>query len=426
MIYFFMYKKTQLKNGLRLITVPNKGTKAVTVLILLPVGSRYETKDIGGLSHFIEHMMFKGTEKRPTSLDISKELDGIGAEFNAFTSKDYTGYYIKSSADKVELAFDILSDMLFHSKIDEEELNKERGVIVEEINMYEDNPLMYIESLFEELIFGDHPLGWQIAGTREVIKTVPREKMMKYFEHYYQGANMIIAVAGNIKEAQVKKLAEKHFGRAGKKDFKKFSDFNASQASPRTVLSFKETEQVQLCLGFPGVSYFDKGIYALQILSIILGGNMSSRLFVNIREKYGLCYFIRASAEMFHDAGTFVVHAGLDKSRIQDAIKLIIKELKDVRDSGVTEKELQSAKDFLKGKVDLRLEDSESLADWFGKQELFYGELLTPEEKLKRFMKVTTKDILDIAKKIIDPKKFNLALIGPFKDKKEFEGMLKF
>lgn len=420
-----MYKKTQLKNGLRLITVPNKGTKAVTVLILLPVGSRYETKDIGGLSHFIEHMMFKGTERRPTTLDISKELDSIGAEYNAFTSKDYTGYYIKSSAEKLGLSFDILSDMLFHSTIKQEELDKERGVIVEEINMYEDNPLMHVESMFEELVFGDHPLGWQIAGTREVIKTVPREKMVSYLSHYYQPANMIIIVAGKIREKQVVQLTRAHFGKDGGKKFRKFFSYGQSQKSPRMKLVFKETEQVQLCLGFPGLSYFDKDIHALQLLSIILGGNMSSRLFVNIREKHGLCYFIRAAAELYHDTGTFVIQAGLDKSRIKDAIRLILEELKKVKKNGVTKKELQDAKDFLKGKMVLRLEDSESLADYFGKQELFFKKLETPEDKLKKYFRVRAKDILDAARKIIVQERLNLALIGPYKDKKEFIDLLK-
>lgn len=421
-----MYKKETLKNGLRLITVPNAGTKAVTVLILLPVGSRYEAKDINGVSHFIEHMMFKGTKRRSTSLDISKELDNVGAEFNAFTSKDHTGYYVKASADKIELAYDILSDMLFHSVFDEHELNKERGVIVEEINMYEDNPLMYIESLFEELIFGNHPLGWQIAGTREVIKTVPRAKMITYMANYYQPANMIITVAGNMKEKKVEELTRKYFGGEGEEEYKKFSSYRNIQNNPRICLSFKETEQAQLCLGFPGLSYFDKDMYSLQLFSIILGGNMSSRLFVHIREKHGLCYYIRSATELFHDAGTFVVQAGLDKSRIHKAIKLIVEELKEARDKGVDEKELQSAKDFLKGKIALRLEDSESLADFFGKQELFYQKLETPEEKLKKYMSVTVKNIQRVVGKILDPKKLNLALIGPYKEEKEFLTLLKF
>jgi len=420
-----MFKKTKLKNGIRLITVPNKSTKAVTILILFPVGSRYETRDIGGISHFIEHMMFKGTEKRPTSLDISKELDSVGAEFNAFTSKDYTGYYIKASADKIELAYDILSDMLFHSKFDQGELDKERGVIVEEINMYEDNPLMYVDSLFEELVFGDHPLGWQIAGKRNIIKTVPRQKLVDYLHHYYQPANMILIAAGNISEPKVKTLTQKYFTNTGDSDFKKFPAFSLPQDSPRVKVSFKETEQVQMCLGYPGLSYFDEDRYSLQLLSIILGGNMSSRLFVNIRERHGLCYFIRASAELYHDAGTFVVQAGLEKSRIKDAIRLIMKELDEAKNKGVTEKELQNAKDFLKGKMVLNLEDSESQADFFGKQELIYGELVAPEEKLKLYMKVKASDILRVAKEIFDPKKINLALIGPYKDDKEFRGLLK-
>jgi len=421
-----MYKRSVLKNKLRLITVPNNGTKAATVLVLLPVGSRYETKNINGLSHFVEHTMFKGTKKRPTSLDITKELDGIGAEFNAFTSKDFTGYYIKSSAEKLELSFDILSDMLTGSVIDKTELEKERGVIVEEINMYEDNPLMYVESLFEELVFGNVPLGRQIAGPRSVIKSVSREKMLKYIHEHYHPANMVVVVSGKVDDAKVKKLTQKYFGKDGKKRFKKFVPFKDYQKKPQVIVKYRETEQVQMCLGFPGLSHFDKDLAPLQLLSLILGGNMSSRLFVNIREKHGLCYYIKAGIELYHDAGTLFVQAGLDKSRIEQAIELILLELSAIKQEGVTEKELQDAKDFLKGKVAISLEDSETMADWYGKQELFNKKLITPEDKLKNYInKVTQDDVQKVAKRIIQTKRLNLALIGPFKEKKKFEKLLK-
>jgi len=423
-----MFHRQVLKNKLRLITIPNKNTKAVTVLVLVPVGSRYESKNIGGLSHFVEHMMFKGTKNRPTTLDISKELDSVGAEFNAFTSKDFTGYYIKSSADKIELSLNILSDMLYNSVFDAKELEKERGVIVEEINMYEDNPLMYIESLFEQLVFGDHPLGWDIAGTREVIRRVSREEMVSYVKKHYFSGNMVVAVSGNIDEKMTAKMVEKYFAGKGQKKNENFRAFKEAQKAPRVVIRRKETEQAQLCLGFFGLSHYDKKLPALQLLALILGGNMSSRLFVNIREKHGLCYFIRASAEPYHDSGTFVVQAGLDMLRIEKAVNLILKELKRIKKSGIREKELQNAKDYLKGKVALKLEDSENVADWYAKQELFKKDLETPEEKLKKYFSVTAKDVHEVAKKIFDDKKLNLALIGPFEedDAKRFLRLLSF
>ena len=273
-----MYSKTKLKNGLTLITAPLKQTKAVTVLVLLPVGSRYETKQINGVSHFVEHLMFKGTTKRPTSLDITKELDSVGAEFNAFTGKDHTGYYIKVAADRIELAFDILSDMLFNSVFDAKEIEKERGVIIEEINMYHDNPLMYLGALFEETVFGDHPLGWLISGPKPVIKKINRRQILDYRRKFYRPANMILTVSGNFDRTRVKKMTEEYFGQSrGNKTKSGFKEAVVKNRAVQVKLLYKDTQQVQAGLGFPGLSLSDPKVFALYILAVVLGGNMSSR-----------------------------------------------------------------------------------------------------------------------------------------------------
>ncbi len=421
-----MYNKTTLPNGLTLLTAPKSGTQAVTVLVMLPVGSRYESANLNGVSHFIEHMMFKGTDRRPTSLDLTKELDSVGAEFNAFTAKDHTGYYVKIAADKVELAFDILSDMLFHSKIDAAELEKERGVIIEEINMYEDNPLLYIESLFEQAVFAPHPLGWQIAGSASVIKKISRNAMLNYYQSHYNLSNLFLTVAGNFDEKKIKSLTAKYFNSpAGKNKKNKYSVFILKQSKPNLTLRYKNTNQVQLCLGFPAFNYEHKDIDALHLLEVILGGNMSSRLFTEIREHHGLAYFIKASTNIYQDTGSFVIHAGLDKNRLFQAIKIILSELKKIKNSGVTAAELKDAKQYLAGKLTLDIEDSENVAAWYSRQALLTKKILTPAARLEKIKKMNISGLNRVARKIFKTAKLNLALIGPFRDKSQFKKLFK-
>jgi predicted Zn-dependent peptidase len=421
-----MFKKYTLPNGLRVIVAPMHETKAMTALVLVKVGSRYETRKINGVSHFVEHLMFKGTNKRPTSLDISKELDGIGAEYNAFTSKDHTGYYIKANYEKAELALEMMSDMLFNSKFEAHEIERERGVIIEEINMYEDNPLMFAEDLFEQTVYGDHPLGWHISGPKEVIKSVNREDILKYHHDYYQPKNMLVAIAGRM-DAKMLSLIKKYFGQAvNKNPVKKYPKIIISQTSPHLSLKYKDTEQVQLCLGFRSYDYFDEKLYTLYLLSVILGGNMSSRLFTSIREKKGLCYFIRAGVNVYQDTGNLMIQAGLDKTRIKEAITEILKELAKAKKDGVTADELQKAKDFLKGKLILDFESSDHVAAWFSKQELLTDKMLTPTEQIALLEKVTTENIKKIADEVIVSSRLNVSLIGPYKEKKEFSTLLKF
>ena len=421
-----MPKKIVLKNGARVILESFAGTEAVTVLVLFKVGSRFETKGINGVSHFIEHMMFKGTKKRSSTPIITRELDALGAEYNAFTSKDHTGYYIKINAEHKEVALDMLFDMLFHSKFDEKELNRERKVILEEIHMYKDNPMMHIEDMFEQTLFGDCPLGWSIAGDAESMGKIDRAKMVAYRDAYYLPQNMVISIAGKIDEG-VMKTVEKYFGSL-LKSAKKSSDFKKvdfKPGAPKVAVEYKDTEQVQLALGFPAYSWWDKRRPALRLMTNILGGTMSSRLFIAVRERRGLAYRIGASADDYEDIGVLTVGAGLDKSRLEIAMKVILDELKKIAADGVTTAELKRAKENIRGRIILSLEDSEALAAWYGKQELDKHEIKTPAEKLKEIAAVTLAEVKAVAADIIKNNKAALAVIGPFKDKAPFEKILK-
>jgi len=400
-------------------------TKAVTALVLFKVGSRYENKDINGISHFVEHMMFKGSKKRPSTLDISKELDSVGAEYNAFTAKDHTGYYVKVSSDKVELALDMLSDILYNSKFDSQEIEREKQVIIEEINMVEDNPMMYIGDIFEQTLYGNEPLGWQISGTRDRVRHIKRENILDYIKRYYQPANTLIAIAGRF-DKNLLDLTKKYFHiSSSRRPAPSFKKIKVIQGKPRVNLNFKETEQVHVCLGFPSYSYFDNRIYPLHLLSIILGGNMSSRLFISIRERLSLAYFIRSSVSLYQDTGNLVIQAGLDKRRVEEAIRAILEELRKVKREKVSPEELRKAKDYSKGKLILELESSESIASWLSRQELLLDRIMTPKQQIIKLEKVTSLDIQKVANDIVKNTKINLAMIGPFKDSTKLQRLLK-
>lgn len=418
-----MPKKIKLPNQVRLVLVPHQEALTASLLILVKVGSRQESQKISGASHFIEHLMFKGTKKRPTTLDLSKELDGVGADFNAFTGKDYTGYYIKSDAKNLSLAIDILSDMLLHSKLEKSEIEREKGVIVEEINMYEDNPIMYIDDLLEQTMYDHHPLGRSIAGTRETVKKMSRSDLINYKNKFYTGRQIVICLSGNFTDSHLKELKTKFKFKPSVKNIP-IESIRLKQNQPRLALKFKETEQTQIALGFPAYAYADKRIYALQLLAVILGGNMSSRLFLQVRERNGLAYFIRSFLSVYEDTGALIIQAGLDKTRVEKALKLIVAELKKIK-QGVTAVELKRAKEYIFGKTALDLEDTAHLAQWYGQQELMLGRLLTPEEKKQKITAVTQKDIKIVAQDIIKINKASLAVIGPFKDSGQFKNILK-
>lgn len=421
-INFFVYK---YDNNLRLIVAPMENTKTVTVLVLVGTGSKYETKEINGISHFLEHLMFKGTTKRPNTLEISKELDSIGADYNAFTSKEYTGYFAKASFEHLDLILDIISDIFLNSKFDQEEILKEKGVVIEEMNLYLDTPSRYVGDLFEKLLYGEQPAGWPITGEKENIQKLTREDILKYFNTHYLAKNTIVVVAGNVNKDKVKDLVLKFFEniRDGKK-VEKPKVFE-SQDRPMVLVNYKKTDQTHLCLGVRAYDLFSEKIEALNILGVILGKGMSSRLFISVREREGLAYYIDTGVETYTDSGYLVTQAGVDNNRVEGAISKILKEYKRVKEELISERELKKAKEYIKGKFIIGLESSDAVASFFADQLLLKNEILTPEEKLDKIIKVKSEDLHLVANEIFKPEKINLALIGPFEDSKKFENLLE-
>jgi predicted Zn-dependent peptidase len=418
-----------LSNGLRAIVVPMKGAESMTIMVFVRVGSRYESKEINGASHFIEHLMFKGTKRRPDSQTISKELDRYGADYNAFTSKDVTAYYIKMDAAKTALAADMLHDMLFHSKYDPKEIDRERNVILEEINMYEDNPRMHIEDLIEESLFPDSTLGWNIAGPRDNIRTVTPKQLVDYRDAYYIPSRMCISVSGKI-VPEIWKILEKTFGKIkqpSKPVDKAFVPFIIPDKL-KSPLSYqdKNTEQVQLAMSFHGLPLGDERLPSANILGTILGGTMSSRLFIEVRERRGLCYSIQASHQAMEDTGLFQVTTGLDKKRVDEAVRVIWQELRKTAEKPISADELRRAKDHIRGKLTLAFEDSSTYADWYGRQWLFQKKQESPEQRLKKLEAVTSKQIQSLAGHLFGKEHMATAVIGPIGAKKNAEKLFKF
>ncbi|MBI3559406.1 insulinase family protein [Candidatus Gottesmanbacteria bacterium] len=406
-----MYQKTILPSGLRVVTVPMPQVKSVTALVMVAAGSRYESQRINGLSHFLEHMIFKGTKRRPSSLAISSLIDGIGGQFNAFTSKEYTGFYVKAESRHLNLILDVLSDMLLNSLYDPKELDKERGVIIEEINMYEDQPQARVSELFEELLYGKQPLAWRISGEKKNIREITHKDMTDYVRKMYHSKAMVIGLAGNIENNNI----NKYFGNIFSGEENKYLPVAEKQTKSKSLIYYKKTDQAHLCLGVRAYDLNHPDRYALAVLGTILGGNMSSRLFIEVREKRGLAYYVHADSEEFHDCGYFVTQAGLRLADISDAIKVILNEFNKMKNNLVPEKELRRAKDHARGRMVLGLEDSYRTASFYASQELLRKEIETPEEVLAKIEAVTAEDIQRVAKDIFVNQKLNLAIVGPFK-----------
>jgi len=368
--------------------------------------------------------MFKGTERRPNTMSISRDLDSVGAEYNAFTGKDYTGYYIKLQANKLDLAADMLEDMIYHSQYRPADLDSERKVILEEIRMYDDNPLMLVEELMEQELFRGHALGRRIAGSVETMMGIGREELVKYRDAYYAPERTVVALAGKFDEEDALALIKEKWGsrKPGPvaKPYLPFAVGQAGYAKPRVRLLTKETEQVQLVLGFPAYPYGHPRLPALTVMSNILGGTMSSRLFLTVREKEGLAYFIRSSANPYQDTGTFAIQAGLAKDRLEKALQIIAKELHRISSADVTAEELARAKENIKGRTVLDLEDSSKLASWYASQELLVRRTETPEDKIKKIVAVTKDDVRRAAADVFRAKRMTTAVIGPYKDDSAF------
>lgn len=408
------YEQYRLKNKANVVLVSQKDTASTTVMIMYPVGSRYEPEKLRGVSHYIEHLMFKGTKKRKNSYILTREIDRLGAEYNAFTGKEYTGYFIKTDAAYTKISCDILSDMLFHSSFDAKEMEKEKHVIVEEIRMYHDNPLMNLDSIFEQVMF-DGPLGCDIAGTEKHVLSYKRDDVLQYRDRYYGPNNMTIVVAGKITE-ETKRIVEEYFGQYRPKLVKpkpfETARFGSTAKADRLLIQHKKTDQVQLMLGFPGFSHTDPRNAAVSVMNTIFGGSMSSRLFVRIREKLGLAYTVRSGSDTFRDTGYVFVRAGLEAKNVNKAIKAIQEEMKRLIEKGVTKRELADAKTHIHGGLTLSMEDSSSQASWYAKQSLFMDRIYTPQERLALIDAVTQEDVQKVAKQLFVMKDMRVGIIG--------------
>lgn len=419
------FEKLTLDNGLRIILSPLPAVKSVTAIILCGAGSRYETRKTNGISHFLEHMFFKGTKKRPTALEISHALDEIGADYNAFTGKETTGYHIKCASQHLALSLEMLADMLWNSKFDPAEIEKERGVIIEELNMYEDTPMRRVAEIYEQVLWGDQPLGWDIGGKKEVIRKIQRGDFAKYIEDRYAPNNMVVSIAGDFEKVKTIETVKKFFGHIPEKAVGGFMPVSEGQKKPASKVTYKKTDQAHLVLGFRAFKIGHPHRYNAAILSTILGGGMSSRLFVNVREKRGLAYYVRADAESYLDTGTLCASAGVDLKRIDDAIKVIIEEFAKISNEKVSERELKKAKEYIKGRIILSWEDSRVVAASYGTDEILEGKIRTIDEYLKRIDEVSAEDVKRVAQFLFTNNKLNLAVIGPFKDSERFSKILK-
>lgn len=420
MIHFHNKK---LSNGLRVLNVPIKESNAITILFIVGAGSRYETKSQNGISHFLEHMFFKGTTKRPTTSDISYELDSIGASYNAFTSEEYTGFYVQCAKSKIETAMDILSDILINSQFRQEDISKEKNVIIEEINMYEDLPQRQIVDLTKEHFFGDTPLGRSTLGNKKNIRSFGKNDFIKYLKDHYSTKNSILTIAGG-EVNNILSLSSKYFSNFNKDKYHKCDDLTTKDNRTSVKIKYKKTDQAHITLGFTTFKRQSEDRYALKLINNILGETMSSRLFTEIREKRGLAYYVGSDDWYFHDTGALVAYAGVDTKRIDESISVIKSEIEKLAQNTITEKELQKAKDNLEGKMYLGLETTFSYAEYFAEQELLYGKIMQPEEIVNKIKSITLEEINKLAKKLTK-NKIKLTVIGPYKNEDRFIKLIK-
>ena len=420
------YTKKVLKNGMRIITVPMKGNPTATVLVLVEAGSKYETKENNGISHFLEHMCFKGTTKRPHYSDVSKELDSMGSQYNAFTSQEYTGYWIKSDYKKADAVIDIVSDIYVNSTLPSGEIQKEKGVVIEEINMYRDLPQAIVADEFFKLLYGDQPMGRTILGPKENIEKMTRADFIDYRNKHYVASATTVIVAGKIDEKIITKKiisAFKNIGTWKKEGKQKVVE---SQNIPQAKVFFKDTDQTHLILGVRAFNANNTNNRIVRLIESVLSGGFSSRLFQKLREEMGICYYVHAGNESFTDHGIFSVAVGVDSTRVKEAISAILDEIGKIKKELVGAEELAKAKQYLIGTLRLGLESSDSLANFYGGQEVLREVVKTPEEITKEIQSVTAEEIKFVAERIFKNEGLNLAIVGKFKDEKEFLPVLKF
>jgi predicted Zn-dependent peptidase len=418
-----VFEKTVLPNGLRAVTAPMPQAKSVACFVMLAAGSRYETRETNGIAHFAEHMFFKGTERRPTARDIAGEIDSIGGEFNAFTGKEYTGYYVKCAAEHRDTALDVLVDMLRNSKFDPEEIEREKGVIVEEMNMYYDTPRDYLEGVYDELLYDDTPLGWDIIGKKETVRSAERETFLEYLDRWYRAPRMVAGIAGAVGDDIVPRL-EELLGDVPNGAMGSPPQVEWKQDRAQVKVHTKQSDQAHIRVGVHSYPIDHPDRYALGLLATVLGGGMSSRLFTEVRERRGLAYYVYGYNMGYTDTGTLYAQGGVDIKRIDEAVKTIVAEFGRIAAEPVEADELEKARNFAKGRLVLSLEDPKGTIMFGLRSEVLEGTLREPDDVLSGYDAVTIEDIQRVAQDIVRENRLNLAVIGPFDDPGRFENQL--
>jgi predicted Zn-dependent peptidase len=419
-----LYKKSVLSNGVRVVTSRMDHVKSASLIIYVGAGSRHESDAQAGISHFLEHMVFKGTQNRPDPVQITQEVEGVGGMLNAATSRESTNYWVKVPSAHLEDSFDVLGDMLRNSVFDLTEVEKERGVIVEEIRGIDDTPDDLIHDVIDELVWDGQSVGRSVIGSEETVRAINRQQMVDYLQAQYRPDRIVIAAAGDVDHDHVADLTSRYFGDLLPSSVNTFVETEFLQREPRVKVMQRATNEAHLCLGLPALPYTDERRHAQDMIDAILSSGMSSRLFSEIRERRGLAYEVYSYFREYADVGQGVVYAGIDPQRTREALKAILAELGKLRTELVPEDELQRTKELRKGRIDMGLEDSRSVAGWIGGQELIFGDILTPDQVIERIESVTSHDILELSQELFTSERMNLAVVGPVDIESELRSLL--
>ncbi len=420
-----MYQKTTLANGLRILTSTMPHTRSVSIAFFIGVGSRYESDEQSGASHFIEHMLFKGTKKRSTAKEIALAVERIGGLFNASTGQEESTYWAKVTKPHQDIAIDVLGDMIRHAKFEPSEIEKERDVITKEINLTLDTPDDLVHLLNNQLVWPNHPLGRDVAGSKKSIASLNRDRLLDYMNSHYLPNNTVVSVAGNVEHAEAVNQVDACLGDWAWGEAATYQPAKDDQSEPRVRVNNRDTRQAYLYLSVPSLPRDHPDRLALRLLNAVLGEGMSSRLFNGIRERRGLAYSVNSYISALYDTGVLGVDANVDPERIGDTIEAILEEWNELRQKEIPPEELARAKDFVKGQLLLFMEDSLSVALWFGSQEILFSEILTYEEALEAIEATTAADIRRVAQTLFAKEKLNLAVVGPFNGEDEFRGLLE-
>lgn len=419
-----VFERHVLPNGLRVLTAPMPHAQSVACFVMLAAGSRYETRETNGIAHFAEHMFFKGTERRPSARELAGEIDAIGGEFNAFTGKEYTGYYVKCAAEHRDVVLDVLVDMIRHSKFVPEEVEREKSVIVEEMNMYFDTPRDFVGGVYDKLLYGDQPLGWDVIGRKETVRAATRETFLDYLSRWYKPTRIVVGVAGQTDSDLLPRL-EELLGDLEDGDAGAPEPLDPSRGEgPGVKLHTKDSDQAHVVLGVPSYPLDHPDRYVLELLATVLGRGGSSRLFIEVRERRGLAYYVFSMNQGYTDAGSLYSQAGVDIARIDEAVATIVGELERIADEPVPAEELEKARNVAKGRFVLQLETPHGLILFGLRREVLEGRAAEPEEVLAGLDAVTAEDLQRVAQDVIGSNGLNLALIGPFDDAERFEKLL--